>query len=386
MAVDAELVTEEAPARVNTAALSLVPPSLSDALVLQRDPLEVLAEASKAAKALMQVMASKKDKVMMNNQQYIENDDWQTIGHFYGVTAQIESDHFVEFGTAQGWEATAILVARDGRVLGRATAMCLNDEDKWCSRAKYEWHYVMKDGTILAEDAARQRGNSAMVWEEGTQGGKSRPKKQKVEVGTVAVPMFQLRSMAQTRASSKVHRTVLAFVPVLAGFSPTPAEEMNDAVRVENVPEAPALPEQREKPAAATVEARSTYLASVKQELTEKLKAAGLPVQEGPDLEADLPEGFHRIHDYRPDGQWHHITWGLDAAGGRPVYKTKLSKIGLKAQRAYNDGMAVQLKCAKFPWLDDVIRMDDEFGMSQADIAATRFQPEPPITVKDIPF
>lgn len=39
-------------------------------------------------------------------------------------------------------------------------------------------------------------------------------------------PLFQLRSMAQTRACAKALRNVLAFVPVLAGYEATPAEEM----------------------------------------------------------------------------------------------------------------------------------------------------------------
>ena len=65
------------------AALVRIPTvDVEDALVLRRDPNVVLAEATKAAKALMAVMAQKPDKVMMNGQQYIENEDWLVIGHF----------------------------------------------------------------------------------------------------------------------------------------------------------------------------------------------------------------------------------------------------------------------------------------------------------------
>jgi hypothetical protein len=38
--------------------------------------------------------------------------------------------------------------------------------------------------------------------------------------------------MAQTRASSKVLASVLRFVPVLAGFKPTPADELDEAEQV----------------------------------------------------------------------------------------------------------------------------------------------------------
>src|SRR5262249_45371859 len=55
---------------------------------------------------------------------------------------------------------------------------------------------------------------------------KKLPKTERVQVGVVRVPLFQLASMSQTRASSKVLSMVLKFVPVLAGFKPVPAEEI----------------------------------------------------------------------------------------------------------------------------------------------------------------
>ena len=76
-------------------------------------------------------------------------------------------------------------------VISAADAMCMNDEDKWGMRAKYEW----KDGG-------------------------------RVQIGEVQAPFYQLRSMAQTRACAKALRNVLAWVVVLAGYKPTPAEEM----------------------------------------------------------------------------------------------------------------------------------------------------------------
>jgi hypothetical protein len=39
-------------------------------------------------------------------------------------------------------------------------------------------------------------------------------------------PWYQLASMAQTRAGAKALRNVLAWVVVLAGYKPTPAEEL----------------------------------------------------------------------------------------------------------------------------------------------------------------
>lgn len=237
------------------AALALIPSDVSDALIMRREPTAVLAEASKAASALMQVMNGKKDKVMMGTEQYIEHEDWLTIGHFYGVTAKLEHDEFVQYGDAEGWEATAILIARDGRELGRATAMCLNDEEKWSTRPKFEWCQEIKpthaaqygEFTRDGKSYARRSMNAptdALVWEKTEQDDpnrpgekKSRPASARFQVSEEKVPSFQLRSMAQTRASAKVHRMILGFVPVLAGFSPTPAEEMAD--NTERVPNTP---------------------------------------------------------------------------------------------------------------------------------------------------
>ena len=42
-------------------------------------------------------------------------------------------------------------------------------------------------------------------------------------------PAFQIRSMAQTRAAAKCLRNVLAWVVVMAGYAPTPAEEMDSS-------------------------------------------------------------------------------------------------------------------------------------------------------------
>jgi len=238
-------------------ALAVRPPVV-DALILQRDPTDVLAEATRAANALMRVMEGKKHKVVFNDEQYIENEDWITIGHFYGVTAQLESDHYVQFGETEGWEATAILISRDGRTLGRSTAMCLNDEKTW-------------------------RGK----------------------------PLFQLRSMAQTRASSKVHASVLRFVPVLAGFKATSAEELDDVVtRVPTVPPA----------AAADIGPRTGKPAS----------------------SARPPAGFYVIDQFEHDGKWFHVYLGNPPQH----YKTQIVKIGALLRDAYTRRVPVALDVA----------------------------------------
>lgn len=164
-------------------------------IIISREPEVVLAEAKKAAKALKDVLAKKDKKVMMNGEQYLEFEDWMLLARFYGATVKVDSTEFIDYGAAKGFLARASVIRQDGAVISAAEAMCMNDEEKWSTRSKYEW---------------------------------SGPKENRVrnKVGEEQVPFFQLRSMAQTRACAKALRNVFAWVVVLAGYAPTPAEDM----------------------------------------------------------------------------------------------------------------------------------------------------------------
>lgn len=152
----------------------IVHPS-SAVTTMENAPATVLAEAQKAATALKDVIARKAKPVIINGEQYIEAPDWQLIGKFYGYTSGLEHEpEYVELNEAHGFKATAVAIDRSGVVRSRATAYCMDDEQRW--------------------DKA---------------------------------PTFQLCSMAQTRANAKVLRNVLGWVVELAGYKPTPAEEMD---------------------------------------------------------------------------------------------------------------------------------------------------------------
>lgn len=190
---------------------------------LVREPQTILDDASRAAKALMQVVSGKKDKLMFNGRQYLAVDDWQVVGTFHGCTADIEWTRPIEVGDARGWEARAVLMDRTGRILSHAETMCLDDEDHWSDRPKYAYCYVLKSGGHSEEDP----GPDEIVWEPNPfKPGKVRPMKERMQVGVEKVPSFQLRSMAQTRAISKVHSNVFRWVSQLAGYAGTPAEEL----------------------------------------------------------------------------------------------------------------------------------------------------------------
>jgi len=146
-------------------------------MAVSHPPDEVIKEASFAAKTLMEVVG-KTRKLVLNNKQYLFVEHWQTVGKFYGLTARVKEESVkpIQVGDARGWEAYAEIVhVPTGRVVSGASAMCLDDERNW-----------------------KEKSSNA------------------------------LRSMAQTRACGKGYRTVLGWVVILAGFSATPAEEMDD--------------------------------------------------------------------------------------------------------------------------------------------------------------
>lgn len=231
-----------------------------------RSPSQILSEAKIAADALKNIIKQKEKKVMFNGEQYLELEDWQTVGRFYGFTAKIISTNFVNFDGIKGFEAVAVALDQDGIERTRAESMCLSDEDKWRSRPKYEYLYVTKSGGLSADDP----GKDEIIWTEFK--GKKAPKKIRKLVGEEAVPLFQLKSMAQTRACSRALRQVLAWVVVLAGFKTTPAEEM-DGVKEDPKSEEPKEQNQNENqqmktpPHSATIsEAQAKRLYAIAKE------------------------------------------------------------------------------------------------------------------------
>ena len=157
-------------------------------------PQAVIDHAQTAAKALTGVLERKPNKVMINGQQYIEYEDWQTLARFYGMTvgtAKVEEKWRAD--KLLGFTATAE-VLQNGAKVSAAEADCLRDEPNWKTK-----------------------------------------------------PEFQLKSMAQTRACAKALRNVLGWVAVLAGYKPTPSEEMDGVGRKvieKNIAKA-TLPQQR---------------------------------------------------------------------------------------------------------------------------------------------
>lgn len=169
----------------------------------------VLKNAARAAASLASVISGKKKPVIFRGEQYLEFEDWQTVGQFYGYAVKTRDAILVEIGGVKGAKAQADLIhLKTGEIVGGAEAYCMRDEENWNTRPKFEWQ------------------------------GQGDNRKQ-VKVGDEPVPWFQLASMAQTRAGAKALRNRLAWVVVLAGYRPTPAEEITGAENgISQTPEA----------------------------------------------------------------------------------------------------------------------------------------------------
>lgn len=133
------------------------------------DPVEVVQKASAVASALRDVISKQGLISNIHGKQYPKCEAWTLCGTMLGIFPVLCWTRPLE----EGWEARVEAKTRDGAVVGAAEAECLRSERNWSNR----------------DD-------------------------------------FALRSMAQTRATAKALRMPLGFIMTLAGYEPTPSEEM----------------------------------------------------------------------------------------------------------------------------------------------------------------
>jgi len=164
-------------------AAELVPAPAPAPVTLFRsdEPNEIVARAAETANALTKVVEQRKLTVSIQGRKHVLVEGWTLLGSLLGVFPVCVWSRQLE----NGWEARVEARTLDGRTVGAAEAMCLRSERTWAKR----------------DD-------------------------------------FALRSMAQTRATSKALRQPLGFVMVMGGYSATPAEEM--AAEAEVAPAKPA--------------------------------------------------------------------------------------------------------------------------------------------------
>lgn len=136
---------------------------------------EMVAAAHQKAKTLESIVEQAKLYTIINERKYLQVEAWQTIGRAYGYTARSGEVEIVydQNGTELGLMARSTIYDANGTAVGGAEGYCMNDETTWANR-----------------------------------------------------PFYARAGMAQTRSISRGFRQMLSWVVVLAGYAPTPAEEM----------------------------------------------------------------------------------------------------------------------------------------------------------------
>lgn len=132
-------------------------------------PVEIIKRATEVADVLKDLLKRQGLTQNIQGKDYVKVEGWATCGSMLGVVPVCTWTRKLE----DGWEARVEARTLDGRVIGAAEAQCTRAERMWQRRDDYA-----------------------------------------------------LRSMAQTRATSKALRGPLGFIVTLAGFEATPSDEM----------------------------------------------------------------------------------------------------------------------------------------------------------------
>lgn len=134
-------------------------------------PDDVVAIATGMAKTLANIINSRKLYTVISGRKYVRVEGWTTLGAMLGILPR--EVEVVEQENGDFLATVELIRASDGVVIGRASSIVSSDEKLWKMRERY----------------AR-------------------------------------RSMAVTRATGKAYRLGFSWIIALAGYEPTPAEEM----------------------------------------------------------------------------------------------------------------------------------------------------------------
>lgn len=192
------------------------------------DPVEVIERATKVANALKSVVAKQGLITRIQGREHPRVEAWQTLGSMLGVFPVKEWVRKIAWpepvpeplkalharGLAFGYEASFVAQRPDGAIVGGGEAACMRTESTWSTRDDYA-----------------------------------------------------LRSMAQTRATSKALSAPLRFIMALAGYETTAAEEM---------PSEPTFPSTAAVQPSARPAAQSERPATAKQRNLILARAQGL--------------------------------------------------------------------------------------------------------------
>ena len=139
--------------------------------------------AKAKAKTFVDIVESQQLFTMIGPSKHLNHEAWETIAAGYGLTAAVDKTtyHWKKDSEEDNGdelfmvEAHAVVLDREGTIRGGAVASCGRDEPNWATK-----------------------------------------------------PVHQVASMAGTRASAKALRLMLSWVVEIAGYEPTPSEEIVD--------------------------------------------------------------------------------------------------------------------------------------------------------------
>jgi hypothetical protein len=140
-------------------------------------PVAVVQQATAIATELAKIIDRQKLFSIIRRKKFVRVEGWNTLGAMVGVLPREVSSIRLEDGSYNA--VVELIRTSDGAVIGRASAICGMDEKD--NKGKLTW-------------ALR--------------------------------PEYARKSMATTRATGKVYRLGFSWIMALAGYEPTPAEEM----------------------------------------------------------------------------------------------------------------------------------------------------------------
>lgn len=146
-------------------------------LAKAENPEQFLNRASEIARAIKKMIDSTNSKIKIGQGEHVKSEGWQTVGALFHTSAVTRSVEPCEIHGVKGARAIVELVDEAGQVVGRGESYCMWDEANWKGK-----------------------------------------------------PWAQIASMSQTRAGSKAYSNKYKWIIVLAGYKPTPAEEMDGVI------------------------------------------------------------------------------------------------------------------------------------------------------------
>ena len=140
--------------------------------LFDQQPAALVANATEIANVLSNVIKQQNLSVNIQGNDYVKNEGWNCLGSLLGILPREREVRQLEDGSFEAY--VELISHKTGAIVGCGSALCSVTEPRW-SKA----------------------------------------------------PLYARRSMAITRATGKAYRLGLSWIVTLAGYSPTPFEEMD---------------------------------------------------------------------------------------------------------------------------------------------------------------